>query len=298
MKKLLITIPALALFACGGSSEKDNKTELPKQKSEAYTKYELEQKMKDSVALLPAKTLTFDEALQDTMEWEHKVVIEGYIHLATLTSINEKSQSVNLYGRRNQQHGTYIYTNMPVGTGNNEMKKLPEKYLASDVSILDSKGTAVNLNERVKLSGKMYTSKSYTPGKRGTTYFTVTDIEKIPEASVDYAALNWPKLDLAGSKKEENYDKEFMMEGKIEVPMFVLTGSEMTVDLVTSSGDKITIKIGSGTGASQMENLVENWTPKDVKVHNNKGGLVNLKQKVKVYGTLGLDGLHVEDIAQ
>ncbi|MCA6362687.1 MAG: hypothetical protein IM638_06585 [Bacteroidetes bacterium] len=117
------------------------------------------------------------------------------------------------------------------------------------------------------------------------------------EAAADYPAMNWPELTTEASKNEENYDKPFYLEGKLEVPMFVLTGQEMTIDLVSAKGEKFTVKIVTGTGNSQMEDLVENWSQADVKIRDNKGAVISLKKPVKVYGVLALDGLHVEEIA-
>lgn len=296
MKKTAIlsaAVLALAFASCGGNSEKQSAKDDANRPLSAY---EIEQRMKDSLAKLPPKPMTFDEALADTLSIAHNVSIEGYLQLPQLSSTSDRGQSMNFYGRHNQMDGKDIYATIPTGSGKNKMKSLPESYKPSDVSITDKNGKPVGLNERVKLSGSIYASKDYSDPKKYTLFFTVTDIEKVDEAAADYPAMNWPELTADASKKEENYDKPFYLEGKLEVPMFVLTGQEMTIDLVNTKGEKFTVKIVTGTGNSQMEDLIENWSQADVKIRDNKGAVISLKKPVKVYGVLALDGLHVEEI--
>ncbi|MCU0434044.1 MAG: hypothetical protein MUC87_11360 [Bacteroidia bacterium] len=287
------TILVLALASCGGNN--DNRSTAG-DANRQLSKYEIEQRMKDSLAKLPPKAMSFEEALADTLSLTHNVSIEGYLQLPQLSSTSDRGQSMNFYGRRNQMTGKDIYTNMPTGSGKNKMKSLPENYKPSDVSITDKNGNNVGLNERVKLTGSMYASKDYSDPKKYTLFFTATEIEKVEEKSADYPAMNWPELTTDASKKEENYGKPFYLEGKLEVPMFVLTGQEMSIDLVNAKGEKFSVKVVTGSGNNQMEDLAENWSQADVKIRDNKGAMVSLKKTVRVYGVLALDGLHLEEI--
>ncbi|MCA6362686.1 MAG: hypothetical protein IM638_06580 [Bacteroidetes bacterium] len=132
--------------------------------------------MKDSLAKLPPKPVTFDEALADTLSIAHNVSIEGYLQLPQLSSSSDRGQSMNFFGRHNQMDGKDIYATIPTGSGKNKMKSLPKNYKPSDVSITDKNGKPVGLNERVKLSGSIYASKDYSDPKKYTLFFTVTDI--------------------------------------------------------------------------------------------------------------------------
>lgn len=281
MKKTRYLLPALLLlFSCGG-----NETKLPESPLETEVATEKE---------LPLKKMTFEEAMADTLSTEHPVEIEGYIQLPTLSTIGDKEQSVSLFGRKNQTNGLAIYTKMPVGSGKNSMKKLPLEYDKSDVKITGNKGETLGLNQRVKLTGKMYYMKSYTKGEPGTTYFTVEKIDEVDDKEFDYSAWKTVKS-ISEISKDENHHNEYYIEGTVEVPMFVLTGWEMAIDL-KKGGETVTIKIMTGKENNQMEDLKENWTKKDIKIRNFEGKMIKPGQKVRVYGVAALDGLHVERI--
>jgi hypothetical protein len=281
MKKSIQLLPAfLLLFSCSS-----NNTQVPE--SPLGTEISTEKE-------LPLKKMTFEEALADTVSTEHPVEIEGYIQLPTLSTIGDKEQSVSLFGRKNQTNGLSIYTKMPVGSGKNSMKKLPLEYDKSDVKITGNAGEILELNQRVKLTGKMYYMKSYTKGEPGTTYFTVEKIELVEEKEFDYRSWKTAKS-FSEISKDENRNNEYYIEGIIDVPMFVLTGWEMTIDLKKGS-ETVTIKIMTGKENNQMEDLKENWTKKDIKIRNFEGKLIKPGQKVRVYGVAAIDGLHVERI--
>jgi hypothetical protein len=76
----------------------------------------------------------------------------------------------------------------------------------------------------------------------------------------------------------------------------VLTGDEMSIDLIDGSGNKFSLKVVTGSGTNQMETLNSGWTPKDIKIRDYQGNLVPVGKKVRVYGVMALDGLHVEYI--
>lgn len=285
---------AAVLTSCGSDNKRLN--DSLRDKMIAESPYAKEQRMKDSLAKLPPKTMTYEEALADTLQLDHNVTIEGYLQLPQLSSTNSTGQSMNFYGRRNQMNGIYIYASIPTGSGSNQMKPLPDKYLPSDLVITDSKGTKFTANERVRLTGVFRSSKSYTDPDDRTQYFDVTGIEKVEEQTLDYSTLGATELEKAESGKESNYDKLFYLDGKLSIPMFVLTGTEMTIDLTNKKGDKFTVKLVTGSGNSQMEDLGENWGPGDVKIRDNKGNIVKTGKNVRGYGVLRLDGLHIEEL--
>lgn len=297
MKKLLLLAPLALLFSCGNEQKEEYK--MSKEDQAYMDELQKQDRIKDSMENLPPQVLSFEDALNDSSANKHSVVIEGYLELPGIISISDKQQSMNFYGRKNQNLGDYIYINMPLGSGNNSMKKLPEKYTVENVSIKDNSGQPVGLNERVKLTGTMYASESIMEKGKYTQYFTVNKIEKAEEKEFDYDAANWPVLTRAiADKADDNKGKAFYAEGVLEVPMFLFIGNDMSIELKTPKGETLNVKVLTGAGSSMMEALKENWTPKDIKIRNNKGELINLKKKVKVYGVLSYDGLHAEAIIQ
>ena len=236
-------------------------------------------------------SMSYEEGLNYKKD-DHKLVeIEGYVQLSVISNFTEKGQTVNFYGRKNQMEGADYYTTMPIGKGKNQMIQLPLKYKNSDVKMTDDEGKTVLANERVRLTGYIY--------KLGeTSYMDVIKIHKVPEVVTDYAALNFPVLQEKNKTDEKSYEKGYQLEGKLSVPMFVLIDDETTVDLKDKNGKTFSLKVMTGTGSSQIEELKEGWTNKDVKIRNDQGKLVNTGKNVKVYGVLKLDGLHVESIVQ
>ena len=282
MKKLLLFSVILSItFACSNNTPSTQNPEIKQVPEKKLT----------------TKKMSFEDAINLTSDERIPVIVEGYVQLSVMTNINNNSQSVNFYGHKNQTTGNYIYTNIPMGSGKNQMKQLPAEYRPKDVSILDKNNKKIGMNQRVRFHGIMYAVESYSKDKKHTVYFDVTEIEYVDEVKDDYAAMNLPVLSPKGSKLNNNYDKAFKAEGILEVPMFVLIDNETNVDLLVG-GEKISLKIVTGTEASQIAELGENWLPKDVKINDADGKPVNLKKKVTVYGTLSLDGLHVEQIVQ
>jgi len=285
MKKLiLLSSIGLFLYSCSGNqtNTKDTLATTPQEEKVG-----------------PPKKMTFEEALAYTSDKRIPVIIEGYVQTSVISNFTATTQSVNFYGHRNQTTGKYLYTSMPIGNGKNRMKQLPKEYHASDVSIMDKSGKQIGANQRVRVTGTLYAIESYSKKKDYTVYLDdITTIEYVDEVKEDYAAMNLPTLNSKDAKLDKNYDKAFKIEGKLEVPMFVLIDNETTVDIITGNNEKISLKVVTGTGESQIEELKENWSPADVKIKNTNGGKVNLSKKVTVYGTLSLDGLHVEQIVQ
>ncbi|TND08600.1 MAG: hypothetical protein FD123_2104 [Bacteroidetes bacterium] len=287
----VLILPGFIFISCGNDSKK-NKTEDNKPKRESA--YEKAERVKDSINKLPAVAMTFEQAFADTMQQEHNVSVEGYLQLRLMSSASSGGQSMNFFGRHNQNHGQSMYTRIHTGTGNNRMKALPENYRLKDLVITDDKGKTFSANERVRITGRM--KASFSDPKRKAVYLDVIKMERIPDARTDYAALNLPELSFGDDDKEEMRDKAYFLEGKLSMPMYVLTGAEISIDLTNKKGQKFTVKILNGKGISQMENLKEGWTEKDVVIRDSKGETVPLKKNVRVYGVLKLDGLHVEEI--
>lgn len=246
----------------------------------------------------PPVKMSFDEALKTTSEERKLVEVEGYVELAVATSYGKKGQTVDFFGRKNQTKGRSLFTYIPIGDQHNSMRKLPNKYRDSHVEIIDDKGLKMKINERMRATGYIYALKSVSEHKPYTVYFEIEKIEKIPEVEVNYAAMNLPVLTQRAAKDEMNYDQLFKLEGMFEIPSFILIDNQLTIDFVNPAGKKMVVKLLSGKQADQMEPLRDDWAPKDVKIHTNTGDLVDMSKNVTVYGTLGLDGLHIEEIDQ
>lgn len=279
MKTTILLLASAAIFsACGGNPPVDVPKTGVSELQEEKTKNE------------KPEAMSFDEALAYSKSDEKLVEIEGYIQLSVISNFSADGQTMDFYGRKNQRAGKSFYTTMPVGNGNNKMKQLPKEYYSSDVEIIDDKGNKVGANERIKITGYIYSLST-------SSYLKVKKIEKVEEQPVDYASLNFPKLNFADKDKSSNHEKPFYLEGKLDVPMYVLVDDETTVDL-KAGGNSFPLKLVTGTGPSQIEELKEGWTPNSVKIRNIKGNLIKKGQNVKVYGVLKLDGLHVEAIVQ
>jgi hypothetical protein len=277
-KIYLLVLAGGLLAACGGpTSETKNdpfSTEAPEEKKNEK-----------------AVKMTFEEGLEKKDSERRLVEVEGYVQLSVISSFSEKGQTVSFYGRRNQKSGPDYYTTMPIGNGKNEMRQLPKEYSSKDVLILDNQGKKVLANERVKLTGYFYTL--------GTTgYLEVTRIDKVEDVALDYETLKFPKLEEKHKSDNKAFDKGYQVEGKLSVPMYVLIDDETTVDITDKAGKKYNLKVVTGSGPGQIEELKEGWSNNDVKIRNDQGKLVSLGKNAKVYGVLKLDGLHVESIVQ
>lgn len=277
MKKIYSLLIAGALMTACGNPGKPTSSNLPEKKEE----------VKDEKPV----GMTYDQGLNYKKGDRKLVEIEGYVQLSVISNFSEKGQTVSFYGRKNQMEGKDYYTTMPIGDGKNQMKQLPLKYKSSDVQMKDDEGNTVLANERVKLTGYLYAIGE-------TEYLEVTKIHKVPEVAVDYAALNFPVLLEKNKADNKAFEKGYQLEGKLSVPMYVLIDDETTVDLTDKNGKTFNLKVITGTGASQIEELKEGWTNKDVKIRNDQGKLISTGKNVKVYGVLKLDGLHVESIVQ
>lgn len=279
MKKIyLLLLVGGILTACGGSTNDTKKDGL----ADGEAKEQKDDK---------PEVMSFEQGLKYNKSDRKLVEVEGYVQLSVVSNFSKNGQTVDFYGRRNQKGGAAYYTTMPVGNGKNQMKQLPKEYKSSDVSMTDDSGNTVGANQRVKLTGYLYTLGT-------TTYLDVTGIDKVDEKAVDYESLNFKKLEEKHTSDNNAADKGYWIEGRMSIPMFVLVDDETTVDIKDKSGKSFSLKLTTGTEAGQIEELGEGWTDRDVKIRTGKGKLVNLNQNVKVYGVLKLDGLHVEEIVQ
>ncbi|MGL5888636.1 MAG: hypothetical protein ACRC3B_02055, partial [Bacteroidia bacterium] len=108
MKKILYTASIIAsatLVSCGDYADPRKKDRSSDGTNYPESPYEKEQRLKDSLAKLPPAAVTFEQAIADTLELKHNVIIEGYFQLPQLSSSSDRGQSMNFYGRRNQMHG-------------------------------------------------------------------------------------------------------------------------------------------------------------------------------------------------
>jgi len=284
---LLALLPQLT--SCGGDNANN---------SASSGEIDVEMPEKKELSLDDAQPITFDEARNVSPDEEKKpVTIEGYFQVPYSASISSEGQSSYFFERRNQTNGDYIYVSVPLGKKNNQMVELKSGFLAKDFKAKDNNGTSVGVNERVKITGFLYTVKSYSKGKSNTVYLNVKKIEKVDEIELDYEALDFPTLTKDEyEKRSNNRGKPYMIEGRLEVPMFVLTGEEMSIDIIDGAGNKYSLQVLTGDGNNQMETLPSNWTQKDIKIRDSEGTLLPVGTKVRAYGVIAADGLHVEQI--
>lgn len=297
MKKFLfLAFVFISIISCGKKNKKDDS--YYKENAKAYERKMAEEKMQDSILNLPPIAISFDEAIMDSMRWDRMVIIEGYLQLPQSMSLSQNTQSLDFYGRENQINGVSIKTQITVGDGNNKMKRLAEKYSIADIFIKDKNGIPVNINDRVRLLGKMSIHKAYGGSRKYNVSIDCKEIEKIEDITLDYASFNWPVLAFEEYKKKENYNKMFVLEGMLSPSIVTNVDFETNWELKDEKGKKFTVYFITGNNSNNIEYLEKGWKIKDIRLHKNNGDLVNLSKKVKVYGMLKPGGFHIEEIVQ
>lgn len=278
---------ALTLASCGGTDYDPNNDPVTK--------------MYDSIAKAdsmrmwgPTTPMTFADAKDPKSKFEDmRVTLEGYIAVGSTVYDNGTSIGLQLWERKGQHQGDYMLVSFDVGSGNNEMKSLPDDYKRSDLELKDDKGNIVRNGDRIRITG-MYTNP-YSEGDFGS--IDLQSFEKIEDAPVDYATLGAVKVttDTNGHAALEN--KLVVAEGYLEIPSMVYITETVYFDLYPTQGadDYLTVDIVIGNGPNMVEDLPDNYGKDDIKIHDHTDMIVG-KKKVRVYGVWEYDRIAAEYI--
>jgi len=228
----------------------------------------------------PPKAITFADA-KDTSELDNaRITIEGYISIGSTIYESEASTNFQLWERKNQNAGEYISVGIDLGSGNNQMKSLPDKYKKTDVSITDDKGNKLSYGDKVKVTA-IY-SRPYGEGY-GSLH--LQSIEKIEDSPLDYSKLDAKKITTDTSNYTALDGQLVYAEGFLEIPSMVYITETVYFDLYPKQGsnDYVTVDIVIGNGPNLVEDLPDNYGENDIKIHDHKDMIVG-KKKVRVYG--------------
>lgn len=88
---------------------------------------------------------------------------------------------------------------------------------------------------------------------------------------------------------EANNGQRVAVEGYPQLTRMTLVDDNFSVDLYEqpgSSGEKISVYFTVGTGANQAENLPEDYTDADLKIHTSDNQIVSVDKHIRVHGEL------------
>lgn len=293
MKKVLLTSSVLATliftFGCGGNKEYSAENDPITKMYDSINRADSLKKWG------PPKAITFGEADDTTTEMdESRIVIEGYVGISSYVSQSNTTTTIKLWERRGQYRGDAVSCFINTGKNKNEMKRLKEDFQSEDVIITGNSEEKIEVGDYVRITGVFH--KPYDEG-----YGTIdVQIIEIIEDTVEYdytaakpAVINIS--DTAGIYK--NQDKLVVAEGYLELPMFVSIREYVYFYLKPSlnSESYITADILIGNTPNKVEDIPENYSQSDIKVHDNKGNIVG-KKKVRIYGVWNYSGIAVERI--
>jgi hypothetical protein len=283
MKKFLLPVAVfgllLSISSCGG---KDNKV------ARVEDHYYDSIRKADSLAENgPPLDLNFTQA-KDKANDDKRVAIIGYLALPHNSYTTGSSGQLQFIERPNDISGLNFILSVPIGSGNNAMKALPDKYTNDDVKVKGKNGEKITIGDRVKITGKLRSNETYCS-------LNVQEIEKLEAVELDYSTLNATKITTKPDASFE--DKLVVIEGTLEMPMLSMGGESTFLYLhVPGIEEQLTVDFAYGTGPAKLEPLPENYGDKDIKIQDTKGNYINLKKKVRVYGVWHSDRLKVEAV--
>jgi hypothetical protein len=286
MKKIFFPLTVLALVisssSCGNKPEQDNGDKIADHYMDSF-------KRADSLAQHGTPVdIQFAQAMEKEND-EKRVSVTGYLALPHTSYSTGSTGQLGFIGRPNQMDSPLNYIlSIPIGTGKNSMKALPDKYTNDDVIVTGKNGEKIHVGDRVKITGKLHASDSYPS-------MDVQEFEKLDDVAIDYSTLTATKI--AGPEKPgtDLDGKLVYAEGTLEMPMLSMSG-ELTFLYLHVAGlkDQMTVNIAYGNGPGKLEPLPEHYGENDVKIRNSKGELINMKKKVRVYGIWRNERINIE----
>ena len=88
---------------------------------------------------------------------------------------------------------------------------------------------------------------------------------------------------------EANNGQRVAVEGYPQLSGMTLVDDDFSVDLFEQpggAGEKISVYFTVGTGANQAENLPEDYTDADLKIHTSDNQIVSVDKHIRVHGEL------------
>lgn len=276
---------ALTLASCGGKEYDANNDPI----SRMYDSMNRADSLKKWG---PPTAITFADAHDTDKLDQSRITIEGYLGVGSTIYESESSTTFQLWERKNQNAGDYISVGIPIGTDNNEMKSLPDKYKKSDMEIKDDKGNKLSYGDKVKVTA-IY-SKPY-----GTGYgsLDMQSIEKVEDTPLDYTTLGAVKITTDTNGYASHDGQLVYAEGYLEIPTMVYITETVYFDLYPKTGDDeyVTVDIVIGNGPNMVEDLPDNYGDDDIKIHGADDKIVG-KKKVRVYGVWKYNRIAAEHI--
>jgi hypothetical protein len=247
-------------------------------KGSNITKPSAAEQQKAMDAILNAEPIEFPKAFDNSMN-DKMVKVEGYFSMPEYSYQLQGSVRLNFYERKNQFFAfPQLSLLMDAGDGNNAMQPLPKKFKPEDVKIKTDNGSYVYPGERISVIGELSVSPDYYR-------VACKKVEKIPGVEVNYGALDAVKLNTGNMTDANLKGRLVSIEGEFEIPSFVFGSNATNLDLsVPGINKKVPIAIAFGNGAGKLQPLPGNFSPADVKIHDDRNRVINLKRKVLVYG--------------
>jgi hypothetical protein len=291
MKRILVPVLLLTGMACMASCKGKHPGKEENASANYHDPYLDSVRLADSLAKCgPPAELNFSNVLDKAYN-NKRVVIEAYLALPSTSMISDDNVQLDLVERERQFTAAFNFiVDVPVGKGNNTMKKIPLKYKEEDVQITGNNGEAIHIGDHVRITGKLSVFGDFCS-------ISTQTIEKIEPVTIDYSKLGAEKLTEANSKDSSLKGKIVYADGTIEIPMMTMGGAYTFLFFnVPGFSDHITIDLAYGSTPAKLEPLPEHYSSSDFKIYNDQGKPVNIKKKVRVYGTWKDSTIKVESI--
>lgn len=211
------------------------------------------------------------------------VSLEGYLSLPSMMYTTGKTAQVNFHKRAYQRHGQEITCNIRMGGCKNCMSTLPEKYKTSDLKLTADDSTKILAYERVRLYGALHVSDNALADNGLMVSLDVEKVERVAEVVTDYATLDAVKLDKTNLEDSTLKNVLTFAQGRLTIPSILFMENDISL-FMSIGGNDVSINFLFGTGPNQIEEIPENYSKADFKIHDFEGKLINLSKPVKVWG--------------
>lgn len=271
MKRLTtLLIVGLIAVSCGGN-DPDKKTIADFIKDAAK---------KTEKSLKPQK-VSINDLFSKNFESGQNLEFEGVIgSIPSTITWSGGRMNVKIVERRHQTGGRSIGLDMPLGTDENHVHELPEKYQQSDLKVVAEDGKLLGVGDHVKVKAKGY----YRSGDYCTLdVISIKAVDEEFDESVFETAVPLTNAILNDTAQKSVYT---YMEGTFSIPtVFFSMYGEIGLNFTTKTNtqiDKVDVMIGEGP--STMNTLPDSYTSKDLIVRDFKANEIKRGAKVRVYG--------------
>jgi hypothetical protein len=219
---------------------------------------------------------------ENNYERNETLVFVGYIgQVPSTVSMSGGKMNIKIYERRNQTLGEYVNVGLSIGTGENEVESLPEKYKQEDLHVYADDKTKLGVGDKIRVTATdIYISTGYYSVEGYT-------IEKVDEKNIEEAFKDAIALTSAIIHDTSVHEIYGYMDGVLSIPSVFYTMNDFLGLKIktTTNKDFETVDVHLGQGPSTMDALPSSYTPKDLKVRDSNGDLIGAGKKVRIYGT-------------